>query len=99
MLECSKQMAHKCFPPEPEFLNLLRSPGNDSQPGEIDSLESIPGLLKRLQIRSQGPNYKESMDADTFSAVILYFRIRPQEYSMSSYVYVHCTITNFAYII
>ncbi len=25
----------------------LRSPGNDSQPGGIDSFESIPGLLKR----------------------------------------------------
>jgi hypothetical protein len=28
----------------------LRSPGVDSQPGGIDSLGSIPGLLKRLQI-------------------------------------------------
>ncbi len=49
------------------FVKLLRSPGIDSQPGgpvrrtgspsyivrrEIDSLESIPGLLKRLQIRA-----------------------------------------------
>ncbi len=57
---------------EPEFVNLLRSTGIDSQPGGpvrqpyltyrlarlqclhsgIDSLESIPGLLKRLQIRA-----------------------------------------------
>ncbi len=36
---------------EPEFVNLLRSQGIDSQTGGIDSLESIPGLLKRLQIR------------------------------------------------
>ncbi len=34
------------------FANLLRSPGSDSQPGGIDSWESIPGLLKRLQIRA-----------------------------------------------
>jgi hypothetical protein len=33
---------------EPKFVNLLRSPGIDS-----DSLESIPGLLKHLQIRAQ----------------------------------------------
>jgi hypothetical protein len=57
--------------PEPVFVNLLRSPGFDSQPGGpvtatlfvvtacqstkaggIDSSESIPGLLKRLQIRT-----------------------------------------------
>jgi hypothetical protein len=37
---------------EPEFVNLLRSPGIDFQPGGIDSLESIPGLLIRLQIRA-----------------------------------------------
>jgi hypothetical protein len=30
--------------PELEFVYLLRSPGIDSQPGEIDSVESIPGL-------------------------------------------------------
>ncbi len=36
---------------EPVFVDLLRSPGIDSQPGGIDALESIPGLLKRLQIR------------------------------------------------
>ncbi len=35
---------------EPEFGNLLMSPGIDSQPGGIDSLESMPGLLKLLQI-------------------------------------------------
>ncbi len=37
---------------EPVFVNLLRSPWIDFQPGGIDSLESIPGLLKRLQIRA-----------------------------------------------
>jgi hypothetical protein len=55
---------------EPVFVNLLRSPGIDSQPGRpvrqpiwrtgppsyigcgIDSLESIPGFLKRLQIQA-----------------------------------------------
>jgi hypothetical protein len=38
--------------PEPVFVNLIRSPGIDSQPGGIDSSESIPGLHKRLQIRT-----------------------------------------------
>jgi hypothetical protein len=52
--------------PEPEFINILRSPGIDSQPGRwvrqpyltyrpawLHRLaESIPGLLKRLQIRA-----------------------------------------------
>jgi hypothetical protein len=37
--------------PEPEFVNLLRSPGIDSQPGGIDSLESIPGLLNVYKFR------------------------------------------------
>jgi hypothetical protein len=32
---------------------LLRSPGINSQTSRIDSLESNPGLLKRLQIRAQ----------------------------------------------
>jgi hypothetical protein len=35
---------------DPEFVNPLRSQGIDSQPGRIDTLESIPGLLKHLQI-------------------------------------------------
>ncbi len=39
--------------PEPVFVNLLGSPGIDSQHGGIDSSESIPGLLKRLKIRAQ----------------------------------------------
>ena len=54
---------------EPVFVNLLRNPGIDYQPWRagrttlfdvptrqargIDLLESIPGLLKRLQIRTQ----------------------------------------------
>jgi hypothetical protein len=37
---------------EPEFVNLSWSPGIDSQPGEICFLDSIPELLKRLQIRA-----------------------------------------------
>jgi hypothetical protein len=37
---------------EPEVVNLLKNPGIDSQPGGIDSLESIPRLLMRLQIRA-----------------------------------------------
>ncbi len=37
---------------EPEFVNLLRNPGIYSQPVGIFSLESIPGLLKHLQIRA-----------------------------------------------
>ncbi len=32
--------------PDPEILNILRGPGIDTKTGEIDSLESIPGLLK-----------------------------------------------------
>jgi hypothetical protein len=36
--------------PEPVFVNLLRSPAIDFHPGGIDSLVSIPGLTKRLQI-------------------------------------------------
>ncbi len=53
--------------PDPEFVNLLRGPGIHSQPGGpvwqpylkyrpagLHRLaESIPGLLKRLQIRAQ----------------------------------------------
>jgi hypothetical protein len=34
--------------PEPVFVDLLRSPGIDSQPGGIDSLDSILGILKRF---------------------------------------------------
>jgi hypothetical protein len=37
---------------ESVFVNLLWSPGIDSQPGGIDSSELIPGLHKRLQIRA-----------------------------------------------
>jgi hypothetical protein len=36
------------------FVNLLRIPGIDSQPGGIDFFESIPGLLK---IRGQSPYF------------------------------------------
>jgi hypothetical protein len=40
--------------PESIFVNLLRSPGIDSQPGGMNffSSESIPRFLKRLQIRA-----------------------------------------------
>jgi hypothetical protein len=38
---------------EPVFINLLRSPGIDSQPAGIDLSKSIPGLHKCLQIRAQ----------------------------------------------
>ncbi len=37
--------------PEPEFANILKSPGIDSLPDGIDSLALIHGFLKRLQIR------------------------------------------------
>jgi hypothetical protein len=37
---------------EPVFVDLLRSPEIDSQPGEIDVSESIPGIHKSLQIRA-----------------------------------------------
>jgi hypothetical protein len=40
--------------PEPLFVSLLRSPGIDFQPGGIDYLESISGLLKRLHNWAQG---------------------------------------------
>ncbi len=39
--------------PEPISVNILSSPGIDSQPSRIDSSESFPGLLKSLQIRAQ----------------------------------------------
>ena len=53
LLEFSKSVLQKNFlPSEHEFVNLLRGPGINSQPGRIDSLESIPGLIKRLQIRT-----------------------------------------------
>jgi len=42
---------------EPECVNLVRSPG-------IDSLESISGLLKRLQIRAQAENTWEGMESN-----------------------------------
>jgi hypothetical protein len=34
----------------PGFVNLSMSPGIDFYPGGIESLESIPGLLKRLSV-------------------------------------------------
>ncbi len=37
---------------EPVFVNLLRSPGIDSQPDGNDSSESITGILNRLKIRA-----------------------------------------------
>ncbi len=61
----------KLYLPEPEFVNLLGSPGIDFllggperqpyltyrparlQAGGIDSLELMPRILKRLQIRAQ----------------------------------------------
>jgi|688.fasta_scaffold199684_1 hypothetical protein len=46
----------KCFEDiraEPVFVDLLRSPRIDSQPGKINSSESIPGLHKHLQMRAQ----------------------------------------------
>jgi hypothetical protein len=65
---CSKK-SYSAFSqkPEPVFVDLLRSPGIDSQPGGpvrqpyltyrparlYRLAESIPGLLKRLQIRAQ----------------------------------------------
>jgi hypothetical protein len=39
--------------------NLLRSPGIDSQPSGIDSLESIPRLLKRLEIQALAGRYNK----------------------------------------
>ncbi len=77
------QVKFKCT--EPVFVNLLRSPWIDSQPGGterqpyffdvlarqatqaggIDPLETISGLLKRLQIRAQylgGRKYETTAD-------------------------------------
>ncbi len=71
---------------EPEFVNLLSSPGIDSRPvvpggittlcdvpahqatyaGRIDSLESIPRLLKRLQIRAQSQSGKRLSSLPSF---------------------------------
>ncbi len=50
---------------EPDFVNLSRSPGIDSQPDYIGllnrSLESILGLLKRLLIRAQDSDTREAI--------------------------------------
>ncbi len=54
---------------EPVFVNLVRSPGIDSQPGWIDSLESITGLLKRLQIRAQGPNPNRELSMGQWAGI------------------------------
>ncbi len=64
------------FRSDSHFVNLLRSPGIDSQPGGIDCSESIPMLLKRLQIRAlvltqwkcrQGQNFfKKCMSKNIF---------------------------------
>jgi hypothetical protein len=60
-----KQTAEKVYCTEPVFVNLLRSPGIDSQPGE-----SIPGLLKRFT--STGSEVKCPLDhVRFFSAGIL----------------------------
>jgi len=53
---------------EPVFVNLLRSPGIDSQPGGIDSLESIPVLLKCLQIRAL---YFSSSDKQIYECTLV----------------------------
>jgi hypothetical protein len=64
----SKPNIFLCFP-EPTFKRLLSSPGIDTQPGGLvrqpylrywparlhRPAESIPGLIKRLQIRAQVP--------------------------------------------
>ncbi len=63
---CSNWQKHLFFFIQPEkteridlglsesvFVNLSRSPGIDSQPGKIDSSESISVFLKLLQIRAQ----------------------------------------------
>jgi hypothetical protein len=50
------------YGPETVFVNLLRSPGIDSQPGGIDSSESIPGHHKRLQIRALAANFNSRWD-------------------------------------
>jgi hypothetical protein len=46
-------------PLKPVSVDLLRSPGFDSQPGGIDSSKTIPGLHKRLQIRYLKSEYTE----------------------------------------
>ena len=77
--------------PEPEFVNILRSPGIDSQPGGsvrqpyltyrpawLHRLaESIPGLLKRLQILALDPEGKGGVE-----------RIRSNSFIRTSFVVV-----------
>jgi hypothetical protein len=48
---------------EPECLYILRSPGIDSQPGGIDFLESIPGLLKKCTKSGSGMHKKGDIRA------------------------------------
>ncbi len=74
-------------PSDPEFVNLLRSPGIDSQlgglarqpyltyrPARLHRLsESIPGLLKRLQIRALKlgrTNIRHIDDAVYFTSIL-----------------------------
>ncbi len=57
--EIQKERKNGNIQTEPVFVNLIKSPGIDSQPGGIDSLESIPGLHKRLKIRAQYSRWRK----------------------------------------
>ncbi len=73
---CPTQSASTvCLSSKLEFVHLLRSPGIDSQPGGIDSLESIPGLLKRLQIRALIYKVGVNMSTTTVHHLLYGFRI------------------------
>ncbi len=75
MSVCAMCIYEEYITPEPVFANLLRSPGIDSQPGRIDSLESNPGLLKRLQIWAQFSN--SLINRFGFLAVFLFSKPLP----------------------
>ena len=53
----------------------LRNRGIDSQPGEISSLESIPGPLKRLQFRAQASGQISKDDMYGFSLDICFMKV------------------------
>jgi hypothetical protein len=60
------QEGKKLFSTDPEFVNLLsRTPGINSQPGEIDSSESIPGLHSLNTIRRS--NWYRKIDQSDLS--------------------------------
>ncbi len=76
------------FQSDSHFVNLLRSPGIDSQPGGIDCLESIPMLLKCIEIWALVMNYWSQSDAMKVSTRNEFFQeMYVQKYFRSPYIH------------